>query len=134
MRAPNHKSRLRLADEQNMPDSALEMELQSDVDLSPELSRPTARDTERRRSTRHPHPVAAWLSGQAGAVKAAQQQVLVVNISLHGIGFRTSNPLTPGTTHWIVIGNGPMHLSARIRVVSCRIQDDNAFHIGAEFF
>ena len=77
----------------------------------------------------------AWLSERAGgAGKSSQQQVTVTNLSLHGVGFRSDKKIEMGGAHWIVIATDTLHLSTRLRVVSCRERESNVFEIGAEFF
>jgi len=90
--------------------------------------------SERRRSPRHDYAVAAWLSSEAGIIKSNQKQVQVFNLSLHGVGLKSPDAISEGAIHWIVIGNGPLHLSARLRVVSCRAEADGQYRIGGEFF
>jgi len=89
---------------------------------------------ERRRSVRHEHLVPAWLSPEAGNPRGKQQQVEVYNLSLGGVGFTTDEAMDEGTDHWIIVGNGPLHVSSRMRVVSCRVRDDGRYDVGGEFF
>jgi hypothetical protein len=96
---------------------------------------PTQTMADRRRSARQERVVPAWLSERAGgAGKSSQQQVTVTNLSLHGVGFRSDKKIEPGGAHWIVIATDTLHLSTRLRVVSCRQREDNIFDIGCEFF
>jgi hypothetical protein len=90
---------------------------------------------DRRRSARQERVVPAWLSERAGgAGKSSQEQVTVTNLSLYGVGFRSDKKIEPGGAHWIVIATDTLHLSTRLRVVSCRERENNVFEIGAEFF
>jgi hypothetical protein len=104
--------------------------------VSTELETSSASTTaDRRRSARQERVVPAWLSERAGgAGKSSQQQVMVNNLSLHGVGFRSDRQIDLGGAHWIVIATDTLHLSTRLRVVSCRKREDNFFDIGAEFF
>jgi PilZ domain len=100
-----------------------------------ETSAQTPATTDRRRSARQERMVPAWLSERAGGTgKSAQQQVTVTNLSLHGVGFRSDKKIEPGGAHWIVIATDTLHLSTRLRVVSCRQREDTLFDIGGEFF
>jgi ribosomal protein L3 len=95
----------------------------------------SASTADRRRSARQERVVPAWLSERAGgAGKSGQQQVTVTNLSLHGVGFRSEKKIELGGAHWIVIATDTLHLSTRLRVVSCRERENNVFDIGGEFF
>lgn len=61
------------------------------------------------------------------------RQVLVCNVSLHGVGFRVPQPLDAGGEYCIRIGAGPLQLSARFRVVSSRARRDGLFDVGGQF-
>jgi hypothetical protein len=91
---------------------------------------------DRRRSFRQEQRVPAWLSESSvgGESRGKQQQVLVTDLSLHGVGFRSDEPVERGASHWIVIATDRLHLSTRLRVVSTRIRDDGRCDVGAEFF
>lgn len=89
---------------------------------------------DRRRSARQERVVPAWLSERAGGAGKGQQQVTVTNLSLHGVGFRSDKKIELGGAHWIVIATDTLHLSTRLRVISCRERENNVFDIGAEFF
>jgi hypothetical protein len=101
-----------------------------------EQSGPALPDTiERRRSTREDRHVPAWLSDASGSsVASAQQQITVTNLSLHGVGFTAPKPVAKDDLHWIVINDGQLSLSTRLRVVSSRQNEDGNYEVGAEFF
>jgi hypothetical protein len=83
---------------------------------------------DRRRSTREPRNVPAWLSNASGrSVASSQQQVIVTNLSLHGVGFTASKQLEKDDAHWIVIANDRLSLSTRLR-------PDGGWDVGADFF
>ena len=89
---------------------------------------------DRRRSTREERRVLAWLSdASGGSVASSQQQVMVTNLSLHGVGFTASKRVQRDDLHWIVI-SGQLSLSTRLRVVSSRQNDEGTWDVGAEFF
>jgi hypothetical protein len=67
-------------------------------------------------------------------VASSQQQVMVTNLSLHGVGFKCPRAVEMAAAHWMVIATDRLHLSTRLRVVSVRPREDGAFDVGAEFF
>ena len=91
---------------------------------------------DRRRSTRQEQHVPAWLSEPSDAARrtSSQQQVLVTDLSLHGVGFQSDRMLEIGATHWIVIATDRLHLSTRLEIVSARAREDGGCDVGAEFF
>ena len=89
---------------------------------------------DRRRSARREHVLPAWLSAEPGNRRSSQQSITVRDLSLHGVGFSCESAVTIGATHWIIISQGPLQLSSRLRVISCRVTDENRYDIGAEFF
>src|SRR5262249_17470697 len=90
---------------------------------------------ERRRSEREERRVPAWLSDASGGRQASsQQEVMVPNSSLHGVGFPAPRRLQKEDFHWIVIASDNLSLSTRLRVVSCRENPAGGFDVGAEFF
>lgn len=90
---------------------------------------------DRRRSLRQEQRVPAWLSdASGGSVASSQQQVMVTNLSLHGVGFTAPKRIGKEDFHWIVIASDRLSLSTRVRVVSCRANDQGGFDVGAEFF
>ena len=99
-----------------------------------QVEQPHRMPTDRRRSIRHEHIVPAWLSPEAGNPQSKQQQVDVFNLSLGGVGFTSDKPLDEGADFWIIVGNGPLHVSSRMRVVSARQRDDGRWDVGGEFF
>ena len=61
------------------------------------------------------------------------QMVEVFDLTLQGIGFRSPTAVVLGGYHQILVMAGPLRLSSRLRVVSCRAHDQGGFEIGAEF-
>jgi hypothetical protein len=57
----------------------------------------------------------------------------VFDLTLQGIGFRSHVTLETGGYHQILVMAGPLRLSSRLRVVSCRAYDQGGFEVGAEF-
>lgn len=97
-------------------------------------SAPAAED--RRRSQRAEQRLPAWVSGDAVERGSAGSHVVVTDLSLHGVGFR--DPRTRyrvGAAHWIVVsGVTSMRVSSRVKIVSCRENDQGGFDVGAMFF
>ena len=61
------------------------------------------------------------------------QMVEVFDLTLQGIGFRSHVTLETGGYHQILVMAGPLRLSSRLRVVSCRAYEQGGFEVGAEF-
>ena len=90
---------------------------------------------DRRRSERTERQVTAWLSDASGGSHASsQQEVLVTNLSLHGVGFVAPKRVQKDDPHWIVIASDRLSLSTRLRVVSVRQNEEGRYEVGAEFF
>jgi hypothetical protein len=91
--------------------------------------------SDRRRSRRQSFVGNAWLSPEAGT-RGKNHQVVVGDLSLHGVGFSSDEKLDPQAVHWMVLDAGGLRASARIRVATCRqsASDNGMFECGAEFF
>ena len=87
---------------------------------------------ERRRSHREPQMTVATLQPVNGDA-SVDRQVLVCNLSLGGVGFRSAGRFLPGESYRITLGSGPLFLNARLRIVSCRARPDGTFDVGAAF-
>jgi hypothetical protein len=87
---------------------------------------------DRRRSSREP-VVTVGMIRPLNHDDAAPEQVLVTNVSLHGVGVRATRPIGVGTRWAIEIGVGPLHITSRMRVVRTRLRSDGTYDIGAEF-
>ena len=92
-----------------------------------------SRVTDRRRSIRHPLGATGTITLGDGAADPRQLQVMVLNVSLHGVGFNSPVEFAEGAAHQVRIGAGPLHLSSKFRVISCRTRDDGTWDIGAKF-
>ena len=99
----------------------------------PDAAGPRLAEAERRRSDRVAQQAAAWLSGPAGH-HTSGRQCGVRDLSLHGVGLVSDRPCEPGERRWVLINRGPMRLSTRVEVASCRRRDDGTFEIGGEFY
>lgn len=62
------------------------------------------------------------------------QMVEVFDLTLHGLGFRSPVEFQPGDQRQVIVMAGPLRLSSRFRVASCRASDRiGEFDIGGEF-
>ena len=99
---------------------------------SPDAHEPTYTGPDRRRSAREAHFVPGTLQPASGSADL-DEQVVVCNLSLGGVGLVCDHRYRLGT-HWrITLGNGPLLLNAKVRVVSCRQRADGRFDVGCEF-
>ena len=87
---------------------------------------------ERRRSNREPQMTVATLQPVNGDA-SVDRQVLVCNLSLGGVGFRSAHRFLPQEMYRITVGTGPLFLNARLRIVTCRARPDGTFDVGAAF-
>ena len=96
----------------------------------------SAAHNERRRSRREPLITTGTVfpDGAGQDKPANHRQVLIVNVSMHGVGFRYNAPFEDQDVYHIRIGAGPLQLAARMRIVACRPRKDGMYDIGGEFF
>jgi hypothetical protein len=87
---------------------------------------------ERRRYPRQSHEVAATLQ-PAGGEADLDQSVQVRDLSLGGVGLICEFLLAQDSVWRITLGNGPLLLNAKVRVVACRPRSDGRFDVGCEF-
>jgi hypothetical protein len=88
---------------------------------------------ERRRSTREPVRTPGMLRSLDGGEFDRPRQVLVNNVSLHGVGFRCMERLDSDLIYVIEIGVGPLHLTSQLKIVRNRVCPDGTYDVGAEF-
>ena len=88
---------------------------------------------ERRRSNRQPLGAVGVLAEESDVQFSNQLQVLVMNVSLGGVGFRSPVAFRPGAVYAMRIGTGPLHLKAKLQIVSSRPREDGTFEVGAKF-
>ena len=86
------------------------------VDFCPQTSDGLATEAvnsvERRRSERDQRHTPAWLSGPTGSPSTAGRHVVVTDLSLHGVGFKSDGPMKRGEACWMVIARpdpAPQH-------------------------
>jgi hypothetical protein len=87
---------------------------------------------DRRRGNRQPLGASGLLTAVGDAVDK-QLQVFVLNVSLHGVGFRAPVYFRPGAMYQMRIGSGPLHLTSRLKIVSSREREDGTWDVGAKF-
>jgi hypothetical protein len=87
---------------------------------------------ERRRSHREPVATVGTLRAFSDH-RVAGRQVLVNDVSLHGVGMRTTFSLEKDELFTIEIGVGPLQLASRLRVARVRALPDGTYDIGGEF-
>ena len=88
---------------------------------------------DRRRSIRHPLGATGTVTFDDGSPDPRQLQVMVLNVSLHGVGFRSPVEFQEGATFQMRIGAGPLHLSSKFQVVSSRPREDGTWDVGGRF-
>ena len=88
---------------------------------------------ERRRSTRQMLGAVGVLAEDSDTLFRNQLQVLVMNVSVGGVGFRAPVPFRAGSIYAMRIGTGPLHLKARLQIISSRPRDDGTYDVGAKF-
>jgi hypothetical protein len=86
----------------------------------------------RRRHPRELHLVAATIQPASGNADV-DEAVVVGNLSLGGVGLICSHAYRLDTVWRITLGNGPLFLNAKIRVVNCRVRQDGKFDVGCTF-
>ncbi|MEM6562403.1 MAG: PilZ domain-containing protein [Planctomycetota bacterium] len=101
------------------------------------IAEPVVTSEDRRRSPRGQQNVPAWLSpatgyGSPGGINGVQ--VRVQDLSLHGVGFTSDHVFKRGSVHWIVVAGGSLRISCRLRIATCRENDEGTFNCGGEFF
>ena len=87
---------------------------------------------DRRRTPRDPHYVNATLQPASGNAEV-DESVLVCNLSLGGVGLICDHRYRTGAVWRITLGQGPLLLNAKVRVVSCRSRSDGRFDVGCAF-
>jgi hypothetical protein len=90
---------------------------------------------DRRRSERHPLGAHGLVvpDPRRPQVTDSSLQVIVMNVSLHGVGFRSPAEFLPGTYYGLKIGAGPINLSSTMQIVCSRRREDGLWDVGARF-
>jgi hypothetical protein len=98
--------------------------------LAPDLA---AAHDDRRRSVREPTGTLGVLLPLDAETSAPGLHVLVMNVSVHGVGFRSPVSHACSSLYNMKIGTGPLNLLSRIRIVSSRPRHDGLHDVGSEF-
>jgi hypothetical protein len=93
----------------------------------------TTTGIERRRSHREPVLTAGTIVSTTAGIPSNPRQVMVTDVSLHGVGFRITEHLMRDTVFKIEIGVGPLYLRSKFRVVRIRQRADGTYDVGGEF-
>lgn len=89
---------------------------------------------EKRRSTRAPHVVDAWICSPTAVDPVEErEEVRSLNMSRHGLAFSSSRALVAGAFWMIEIGIGDQRIVSEIRIMNCRRGEDGLWDVGAEF-
>lgn len=99
------------------------------------VARPDGSGTmeDRRRSYRRPAGLRGRFTGGAGGGGTDAADVVVADLSSHGIGLVSAVPVEVGATRRVVIfREGTYDLRADVRIVSCRRHADGTYVVGAE--
>ena len=91
-----------------------------------------AKEGERRRETRSSHAGQAWISSPTATTAAERTAVSSVNLSRHGVAFRSPVPLAVGAYFRLQIARTTGASTTEIRVIHCKKHADG-FDIGSEF-
>lgn len=92
-----------------------------------------ANNAERRRSKREPHIVEAYVSSPTARHDEPKIEAASVNLSRHGVGFETTEPLAVAAYYTLELGLGDQRIVAEVRIISCTCTDHGNYYIGAEF-
>lgn len=76
----------------------------------------------------------AMLAGGSVADPIDNSELEVSNVVLHGVSFRSTRPLAPGSVLLLRAGGADARLSSSVRIVCCRLRSDGTYDVKAEFF
>src|SRR5260221_2400157 len=88
---------------------------------------------DRRRSTRTPQVVEAWIVSPTATRLDERREVQSLNLSRHGVGFEIATAMPEGSFYVMEIGVGDQRLRSEVRIISCRRGAAGVYEIGAEF-
>ena len=88
---------------------------------------------ERRKNNRQGLGAVGVLSEESDANFQSQLQVLVMDVSVGGVGFRSPVAFRTGGIYCMRIGTGPLHLKSKMQIISSRPREDGTFDVGAKF-
>jgi hypothetical protein len=88
---------------------------------------------DRRRSTRSPHLVEAWIVSPTAVCESERLEIMSVNISRHGVAFVSKAPMPVRAYFKLEIAFESQRICSEVRIVSCQRCPDGTWSIGAEF-
>lgn len=109
--------------------------MRSQLSASTSVASQPARENggrERRRHPREPHSVPATLYPASGNTDLSED-VMVSDLSISGVGVICKRRFERDTCWRIILGNGPLYLNAKLRIVCCRDRADGRYDVGCEF-
>jgi len=86
---------------------------------------------DRRRSLRQPLSAAGKIIDETHHAKTLE--VMVLNVSTSGVAFRAPVRFNFGSCYKLRIGNGPLHLTSRLKVVDSREREDGVYEVAGRF-
>lgn len=99
----------------------------------PAALRPTDAPGDERRQSQRALAVVPALLRSLDELRPTSQQVLVIDLSLHGVGFRSSRKISVGSMFEIEIGESTLRLASRMTIVRSVLRLDGMYDIGGEF-
>jgi hypothetical protein len=104
------------------------------IESPSEFGQDFLRPGNRRRSAREDAQTRGLLrAANPTSGRQTSHEVMITDISLHGVGFRSAFELIEGEFYHIEIGVGPLHLSSRLQVTRCAQRPDGYYDAGGEF-
>ena len=89
---------------------------------------------ERRRSVRRPTVCEAWVRSPTDT-DDTKIEVTALDLSRHGVGFESRQPLVEGCFYWIELEIGDKQIAQEVRITSCLESDDvpGVYRVGGKF-
>ncbi|QOV91097.1 PilZ domain-containing protein [Humisphaera borealis] len=89
---------------------------------------------ERRRSVRRPTVCEAWVRSPTDT-DDTKIEVTALDLSRHGVGFESRQPLQVNCFYWIELEIGDKQIAQEVRVTSCLESDDlpGVYRVGGKF-
>ena len=96
------------------------------------LAKSHAKNGDRRRTKRTPLDTEAWIASPTAINAADRTAVTAVNLSRHGLAFRSSVALPIDSYFRLHLAGRSGHSNNEIRIVRCDKSDDG-YDVGSEF-
>lgn len=90
-------------------------------------------ETDHRRAHRETVVAIGRIAGDPGQTRRESVKVLVCDLSLRGVSFRSTAPVSVGDLFDFRLCLGPLRVQSRIRVVRTRTMADGTTQAGCEF-